>query len=82
MERMSKRNSHPWLARFAQVTALGTVLAIGMAWAGAAVDHPVDHPIDTAITAGMASPVCAEVRVMAAGSLLSASPHLPHANCY
>jgi hypothetical protein len=78
MERMSKRNSHPWLARFAQVTALGTVLAIGMTWAGAAVDHP----IDTAVTAEMASPDCAEVRAVAAGSLLSASLHLPHANYY
>jgi hypothetical protein len=82
MERMSKRNSHPWLARFAQVTALGTVLAICMTWVFAAVDHPVDYAIDTAITAGMASPACAEVRAMAAGSLLSASPQPPHANYY
>jgi hypothetical protein len=69
MDRISKRNTHPWLARFAQATALGAVLAIGIAWAGSIADHP----IDTAITAGMTSPACAEVRAMAAGSLLSAS---------
>lgn len=78
MGSISRRNSHPWLARFAQVTALGAVLAICMAWAGAIVDHP----IDTAITAGLASPACAEVRATAAGLLLSASLHLPHANYY
>jgi len=69
MDRISKRNMHPWLTRFAQATALSAVLAIGITWAGSIADHP----IDTAITAGMTSPACAEVRAMAAGSLLSAS---------
>jgi hypothetical protein len=69
MDRISKRNTHPWLTRFAQATALGAVLAIGITWAGSIADHP----INTAITAGMSSPACAEVRAMAAGSLLSAS---------
>jgi hypothetical protein len=69
MDCISKRNPHPWLIRFAQATALGAVLAIGITWA----DSIADHPIDTAITAGMTSPACAEVRTMAAGSLLSAS---------
>ena len=56
MDRISKRNMHPWLTRFAQATALSAVLAIGITWAGSIADHP----IDTAITAGMTSPACAE----------------------
>ncbi len=69
MDPISKRNTHPWLTRLAQATVLGAILAIGITWAGSIADHP----IDTAITAGMTSPACAEVRAMAAGSLLSAS---------
>jgi hypothetical protein len=68
MDRISKRDPHPWLIRFAQATALSAVLAIGITWAGSIADHPVD----AAIMAGMTSPACAEVRARAAGSLLSA----------
>jgi hypothetical protein len=53
----------------AQAVALSVLLSISITWAGSIIDHP----IDAAITAGMASPECAEVRAMAAGSLLSAS---------
>ncbi|SOE96676.1 hypothetical protein SAMN05414139_09654 [Burkholderia sp. D7] len=69
MDRRCKGNRYPWLCRLAQATALSALLTIGITWAGSIVDHP----IDTAITAGMTSPACAEVRAMAAGSLLSAS---------
>ena len=69
MDRICKGNGYPWLCRLAQATALGALLAIGITWAGSIADHP----IDTAITAGMVSPKCAEVRAMPAGSLLSAS---------
>jgi len=69
MDRISKGNRYPWLRRLAQVTALSALLTISITWAGSIVDHP----IDSAITAGMTSPACAEVRAMAAGSLLSAS---------
>lgn len=67
MDLISKRNTHVWLTRFAQTTALSAVLAIGITWAGSIADHP----IDTTIVPGMSSPACAEVRAMAAGSLLS-----------
>lgn len=69
MNRMCNRNRHRWLIRLAQVVALSVLLSISITWAGSTIDHP----IDTAITAGMTSPECAEVRAMPAGSLLSAA---------
>jgi hypothetical protein len=69
MDRICKGNGYAWLRRLAQATALSALLATGITWAGSIADHP----IDTAITVGMMSPECAEVRAMPAGSLLSAS---------
>ncbi|TOY80451.1 hypothetical protein DIJ62_17825 [Burkholderia pseudomallei] len=56
------------LIRWIQALALSALLAIGVTWIGAAVDHPVER----AIVDGMAAPECAQVRAMPAGSLLSA----------
>lgn len=56
------------LTRWIQALALSALLAIGVTWIGAAVDHPVER----AIVDGMAAPECAQVRAMPAGSLLSA----------
>jgi len=55
--------------RWIQIAAFGALFAICLTWIGSIYDHPTDDSIVT----GMASPECASVRAVSAGSILSAS---------